>query len=75
MYQMSKKAAYSDQERRLVWLLSSGALNAMATFSAGHAGQGYWDIIDNYDRRFPNSNEHQIEVDLGRTFPGEEFYR
>ena len=71
MYQMSKKAAFSNRERRLVWLLASGALNAMKSCDPS---QSYWKIIDNYNRSFPNPNDHQIEVDLGRTFPGEEFY-
>jgi hypothetical protein len=75
MYQMSKKAAYSDHERRLVWLLASGALNIMSVFQLANNGQSYWDIIDAYDRSLPNPNEHQIEVDLKRTFPGEDFYR
>ena len=38
MYQMSKKAAYSDHERRLVWLLSSGALNIMSVFQLANNG-------------------------------------
>ena len=72
MRQMIKKPMFSNYERRLVWLLSSGALNAMHTC---HPTQRYWKIIDNYDRGFPNPNDTQIEVDLKRTFPGEEFYQ
>jgi hypothetical protein len=71
MYDMSKKPAFTDMERRLVWLLSSGALNAMYSC---HPSQSYWKIIDNYNRSFPNPNDSQIEADLNRTFAGEEFY-
>ena len=72
MYQMSKKAAFSNVERKQVWLLASGALNAM---NSCHPTQSYWKIIDNYNRSFPNPNDHQIEVDLLRTYPQEEFYQ
>lgn len=72
MYQMSKKPAFTDQERRQVWLLSSGAFNAMRSCPES---QGYWSIIENFDRNFPNPNDHQIHVDLTRTFPGEEEYQ
>ena len=71
MYQITKKPQYSDLERRQVWLLSSGALNAMLST---HPSQSYWKIIENYDRSFPNPNDHQIDVDLERTYPGEDFF-
>jgi len=69
---MSKKPAFTDEERRQVWLLASGALNAMQSC---HESQGYWSIIENFDRQFPNPNDHQIHVDLTRTFPGEDEYQ
>ena len=71
MYQISKKPSYTEFERRQIWLLSSGALNAMLS---AHPTQSYWKIIDSYNRSFPNPNDHQIDVDLERTFPGEDFY-
>ena len=61
IYQMSKKAAFKDFERKQAWLLASGAQNAMLSC---HPTQSYWKIIDNYNRSFPNPNDHQIEVDL-----------
>ena len=39
-----------------------------------HPTQSYWKIIDNYNRSFPNPNDHQIEVDLQRTYPNEPFF-
>ena len=55
MYQLSKKATYTNIERRQCWLLASGALNSMYSC---HPSQSYWKIIDNYDRSFPNPNDH-----------------
>ena len=55
MYQLCKKPQYSNIERREVWMLSSGALNAMMS---AHESQTYWKIIDNYNRAFPNPNDH-----------------
>lgn len=72
MYQMSKKPTFSNYERRQVWLIASGAQSAMQSC---HSSQAYWKIIENYNRSFPNPNDHQINVDLERTFPGEDFYQ
>lgn len=71
IYQLIKKPTYGQQQRRQVWLLASGALNAMQSC---HDSQTYWKIIDNYNRSFPNPNDHQIDVDLERTYPDEEFF-
>lgn len=35
----------------------------------------YSAILIHYDRSFPNPNYQQIQVDLHRTFPDEEFYK
>ena len=61
-----------------MWLLASGALSAMknsqSTQWVSKLYSSYWDIVNDYNKQFPNPNEHQIEVDLERTFSGEDDY-
>ncbi len=63
-----------------MWLLFCGSKNAMDFHNFNYATNCY-DSPTFYERllmhnneSFPNPNLHQIEVDLPRTFPDEEFY-
>ena len=55
---MTKKPQFSDDDRRRVWMISSGAANSMESYQSVDDLSYYWSIIENYDRNFPNPNDH-----------------
>ena len=55
-----------------MWLLATGALMAK---NSQHKSQSYSHLIHYYNKDFPTPNYQQIEVDLPRTFPEEEYYK
>lgn len=66
------KKGFSDWERKKIWLIATGALNAMKSC---HPSSAYKQILANFNKDFPNPNLPQIDVDMPRTFPDEEFYK
>ena len=51
------------EDRRLLWLKVSGAMQHM------HFNKGYYEQLRDSDMNYPNPNFHQIEIDLKRTYP------
>eukprot|EP00347_Sterkiella_histriomuscorum_P004415 403360549 len=72
VYQFLKRGQISDQDRRYIWLYTTGALNAMASC---HPTQSYAQILKYCSQNFPNPNFRQIQVDLNRTFQDEPYYK
>jgi hypothetical protein len=72
LYNMVKRGRINPEERRTIWMLSTGALSAM---NSCHQSQTYWELLRCYDRKFPNPSFYQIKVDLPRTFQDEEYYQ
>ena len=58
-----------------MWLIVTGAKNAMNFFNSTIKNKGetyYGQLLQYYDKEFPNPNYHQIIIDLPRTFPEDE---
>jgi hypothetical protein len=76
LYQLSKKGMANDV-RRGAWLVVTGAKNMMDFYNNYFPGKPetyYMSLLKYNIREAPNPNIHQIQVDLPRTFPDEEFY-
>jgi len=47
------KKGFSDWERKKIWLIATGALNAMKSC---HPSSAYKQILANFNKDFPNPN-------------------
>ena len=52
-----------------IWLISSGAKKVMENNK-----NYYYNLVHKYPKNFPEKFENQIDLDIGRTYPGDEFF-